>query len=118
MLLEPSEYAEVEDYTVAEPSYNKEAVVNGETVTVTASVTKNNSQAIYNNAVLITGLYKKVDGEWILDSAVTDDKALTVGTASELTTSLTIPSEGEYKLKSFIWDMGNMYCYCEANELN
>ncbi len=109
-------YVPVEDYTVVAPSYDKEAVVNGETVTVTASVTKNLDSAVYTSATMITGLYKNVDGTWVLESAVTDTKPLTTG-AAVLSKSIEIPAEGTYKLKSFVWNLDNLYPYCDAVEI-
>ena len=109
-------YTPVEDYTVSAPSYDK-AIVNGEAVTVTASVTKNVDSAVYNSATLITGLYKYVDGEWVFEKAVTDTKSLTTGTAAELSKSIEIPAEGTYKLKSFVWNIDNLYSFGDAAEL-
>ena len=110
-------YVPVEDYTVSAPSYDKEAVINGDTVTVSASVTKNLDSAVYTSATIITGLYKNVNGEWLLEKTVSDSKELTTGTAAELSNSVGIPAEGTYKLKSFVWNLDNLYPFCNAAEL-
>ena len=105
------------DYIISEQSFDKANVVNGETVTVTASVIKNKDTAKYDSAALITALYKQEGGDWRFVDYATDNKALTVGTASSYANSITIPASGTYKLRSFIWYMGDLIHYCETKEL-
>ena len=108
-----------DEYTVADIVYNKASVVNGETVTASATVTKNYDNAKTDGAVLFTVIYKKIGANWQMYSISSDTETLTVGDPVNLSTSVTIPDDGgEYKLSSFLWNSTDeMYPYCEVESL-